>query len=93
MLDFGSLGVEKLVGKLVNVGCEKSSVFQGHRIGMTTQFKDKVVPFITRMHFFAHHTNMAIITLSNVPLVHQLKGILQKMYGFFSQFKKVCRIP
>ncbi len=30
MLDFDGLGVEKLVGKLVNISCDGSSVFQGH---------------------------------------------------------------
>jgi hypothetical protein len=89
MLDFGSLGVEKLVGKLVSIGCYKSSVFQGHRTCVTTQFKDKIVPFIIIVHCFAQQTNLMIITLSNVPLVHQLEGILQIMYGFFSQFKKI----
>jgi hypothetical protein len=58
---------------------------------MTTHFKNKVVRFIIEMHCFAHRTNLAIITLSNVLLVHQLEGILQNMF-FFSHFKKVCRI-
>jgi hypothetical protein len=26
-LNFGGLGVEKLVGKLVNIGCDESNVF------------------------------------------------------------------
>jgi hypothetical protein len=30
MLDFGGLVVEELVGKLVNIGCDTSNVFQGH---------------------------------------------------------------
>jgi hypothetical protein len=30
MLDFGGLVVEELVGKLVNIGCDMSNVFQGH---------------------------------------------------------------
>jgi hypothetical protein len=30
MLDFGGLGVEELVGKLVNIGYDRSNVFQGH---------------------------------------------------------------
>jgi len=55
---------------------------------MTTQFKDKIVPFITGMHCFAHQTNLAVITLSNVLLMHQLEGILQSMYVFFSHSSK-----
>jgi hypothetical protein len=30
MLDFCGLGMEELVGKLVNIGCDGSNVFQGH---------------------------------------------------------------
>jgi hypothetical protein len=88
MLDFGGLGVKKLARKLVNIGCDKFSVFQGHQTCVTTQFKNNVAPFITRVHCFAHQTNLAIITLSNVPLVHQLEGILQNMYVFFSHSLK-----
>jgi hypothetical protein len=54
MLDFGGLGVEELVWKLVNIHCDGFSVFRGHQIGVTTQFKDKVVPFIIKVHCFAH---------------------------------------
>jgi len=54
MLDFGGLKVEELVRKLVSIGCDGSSVFQGHQISMTTQFKNKVVPFITKVHCFTH---------------------------------------
>ncbi len=88
MLDFDGLGVEEIVGKLVSIGCDESNVFQGHRTSMTTQFKNKVVPFITRVHCFAHRTNMTVITLSNVSLMHQLEDILQSMYVFFSHSLK-----
>ncbi len=53
MLDFG-LKVEKLVGKLVNIGGDASSVFQDHRIGVTMQLKNKDTPFIIGVHCFAH---------------------------------------
>jgi hypothetical protein len=94
MLDFCGLGVEELVGKLVSIGCDGSNVFQGHQTSMTMQFRNKVVPFIIGVHCFAHGTNLVVITLSNVLLVHRLEGILQNMYVFFfSQSKKICKIP
>jgi len=88
MLDFCGLKVEELARKLVNIGCDESNVFQGHRTSMTTQFKDKVVPFIIGMHCFAHQTNLVVITLSNVLLLHWLEGILQSMYVCFSHSLK-----
>jgi hypothetical protein len=36
VLDFGGLGVEKLAGKLVSIGSNRSNVFQGHQTSMTT---------------------------------------------------------
>jgi hypothetical protein len=54
MLDFCGLRVEELVGKLVSIDCDMSNVFQGHQTSMTTQFKNKVAPFIIRVHYFAH---------------------------------------
>jgi hypothetical protein len=83
MLDFGGLGVEEQARKLVSIGCDRSNVFQGHQISVTMQFWNKFSPFITGVHCFAHRTNLGIITLLNVLLMHQLEGILQNMYVFF----------
>jgi hypothetical protein len=75
-------------GKLVNVGCNGTSVFQGHRTNMTLQFKEKVTPFLNGVHCFAHETNLVMLTLSNLDLVCQLEGILQNMYAFFTHNPK-----
>jgi hypothetical protein len=32
---FGGLGMEKLIGKVVNMGCDGSNIFQGHRTSVT----------------------------------------------------------
>ncbi len=99
MLYFGGLGVEELTRKLASIGSDKSSIFQGHQTCMTTHIKDKVAPFITKMHCFAHWTNLVVITLSNVPLLHQLEGILQNIYVFylhnlkkFVEFQKLANL-
>ncbi len=70
LIDFGGLGLEGLVGKLVGIGCDGSSVFQGHKTGVTQQFNEKVVPFVMWVHYFAHKTNITVITLSDVSFVH-----------------------
>jgi len=70
LIDFGGLGSKSLIGKLVSIGCDGSSVFQGHKIGVTQQFNEKVVPFIMWVHYFAPKTNLTIITLFDVPFVH-----------------------
>ncbi len=70
LVEYGGLGLEKLVGKLINIKCNGNNVFYGHKSRMTLQFKEKVASFVIGVHYFAHKTNLVIITLSNVPLVH-----------------------
>ncbi len=70
MLDFGGLGVEELARKKMNIGYDGYNVFHGHQTSVTMQFKDKVAPFIIRVHCFSHRTNLVVITLSNVSIVH-----------------------
>jgi len=65
--EFGGLWLEEIVGKLVIISCDNNSVFQGHRTMMTLQFKDKVAPFVTKVHYFALNTNLVIIILLDIP--------------------------
>jgi hypothetical protein len=84
LLEFGGLSLEELCEKLVNIGCNGSSVFQGHKKGVTHQFEEKVVPFVIRVHYFVHKTNLVVIILSDVLFVHQLEFLLQSFYAFFA---------
>lgn len=88
MIDFGGLILEDLVGKLVSIGCNDNIVFQDHRTRVTQQFKEKVVPFVMRVHCFAHKTAITIITLFDVSLMHPLEFLLHSLYIFFSQSSK-----
>ncbi len=90
MIDFGGLSLEDLVGKLVNIGCNNNIMFEGHRM-VIQQFKEKVVLFVTRVHCFAHKTNITVITLFNVLLMHQLEFLLHSLYIFFTQTKKFAK--
>ncbi len=55
---------------------------------MTHQFKEKVAPFLNGVHCFVHKTNLAVVTLWKLDLVHQLEGILQAIYAFFTHNPK-----
>jgi len=46
LINFGGSGLKDLVGELVNIGYNDSNMFQGHRIGVIQQFKEKVAPFV-----------------------------------------------
>jgi hypothetical protein len=54
LFEFDGLGLEDLVRKVVNIGCDSRIVSQGnHRTSVTLQFKEKVAPFVTGVHYFA----------------------------------------
>jgi hypothetical protein len=73
LFEFDGLGLEELVRKLVSIGCDDRSVFQGgHKTRVTLQFKEKVIPFVIGVHYFAQKINLVVITLFNVLLVHWL---------------------
>jgi len=84
LFEFGGLGLEELCEKLVSIGCNGSSMFQGHKMRVTHQFKEKVAHFVIGVHYFVHKTNLAIIILSNVHFVHWLEHFLQSLYAFFT---------
>jgi hypothetical protein len=72
LVEYSGLRLEELVSKLVNIGCDDNNVFQGHKSGVTLQFKEKVAPFVIEVHFFVHKMNLVIVILLNALLVHRL---------------------
>jgi hypothetical protein len=72
LVEYGGLRLDELVGKLINNGCNGNSVFWGLKLGVTLQLKEEVALFVTRVHCFTHKTNLTVIILSSVLLVHQL---------------------
>jgi hypothetical protein len=58
-------------------------VFQGARIGVTTQMKKNVVSFLMRVHNFGHWTNLVMLVLLKLSLAYQLKVLFQALYRFY----------
>jgi hypothetical protein len=54
MVTFGGLSAKQLEAKLISMGCDGSSVFQGVRVGVITQMKENVVSFFMGIGCFAH---------------------------------------
>ncbi len=75
LVTFGFFLLENLVEKFMNCN---------------SQFKENVVLFLNGNHCFVHKTNITVIALFDLELVHQLEVILQNFYAFFcSQTKEV----
>ncbi len=58
--------------------------FKGSKINVITLVKGTMVPFTMGLHYFVHHTNLAMLVLSRLSLVIQLEVLLQVINSFFS---------
>jgi hypothetical protein len=47
------------------------------------EFKENVALFLNGDHCFVHKTNLAMIPLFDLELVHRLEVVLQNLYTFF----------
>jgi hypothetical protein len=47
--------------KLMSMGYDGNSVFQGAKVGRTTQMKEIIVPFMIKVHCFAHLMNLTVL--------------------------------
>jgi hypothetical protein len=48
------------------LGLDGVNVFQGTKIGVTKQIHDNYAPHSIRVHYMAHHTNLAMQILLNL---------------------------
>jgi hypothetical protein len=85
---YGGLPGPEIAAKFVSFGGNGVSVFQGVRTGVTIQLKEKHAPFVYGMHCMSHRTNLAVQTLSQVPLVMRIEELLLSLYSFFSHSRK-----
>jgi len=76
---FGSLNGTKLALKLMCFKANGNVVFQGSKIGITTLKKH--APYLSSVHYMAHHTNLVVYTLSSLNL--DIKRLLDSKYNYF----------
>lgn len=76
---FGSLNGTKLALKLMCFKANGDVVFQGSKIGITTLKKH--APYLSSVHYMAHHTNLVVQTLSSFNL--DIKRLLVSKYNYF----------
>jgi hypothetical protein len=69
------------------MGYHSSSVFKGSQVGVNTQMKEIVVPFMIEMYYFIHQTNLVVLVLLKLNLVvclESLQPYLEALYDFVS---------
>lgn len=61
--------------RLVCFGTDGVYVFQGCRSNVTQQLKEQDAIFMPGFHCMAHHTNLLVEPLSNLPMVSKLEAL------------------
>jgi hypothetical protein len=79
---------EKIVKQVVLLGVDGVSMFQGVKFGLIVLLKTQQAPYLIRIHCMAHQTNLAVQSLSSMPMVSKLENLLQSLYGYFSSSLK-----
>ena len=80
----GGLADNTIAKRLVYFGADGVFVFQGCRSGVIQQLKDQDAPFMLGVHCMAHHTNLVVKPLSNLPIVSKLETLYQALYSYLT---------
>jgi hypothetical protein len=88
LLGEGGLSHEEIASKLVCFRADGVSTFQGTKTGVTTQIREKWVPFSLGTNCGSHKINLVVETLSNYPMVSRLESLFQSMYSYFCRSNK-----
>ncbi len=78
----GGVPRNQIAHKLICFGANDVNVFQGTKSGVAKQIKDNYVLHFIGVSYMAHHTNLAMQTLSRLPLVIQLENLLQTLDSY-----------
>jgi hypothetical protein len=73
--------------KLITFGVDGVSIFQGVRSKVTKQISDGWALHSMGVHCRAHRTNLVVQTLSHLPVVNKIGGLLSTLYNYF------CKSP
>jgi hypothetical protein len=84
----GGLNNDATASKLVCFGADSVSAFQGKRIGVTIQIKHNFAPHATVIHCLAHKINLAVKTLSQLAVFHEVEELMQISHVYFSHSPK-----
>ena len=80
----GGVTEKDLSKRLVCFGADGDSIFQGCNTGVTIQLKTYNAPYMFGVHCMAHRTNLAVQTLSNLPLVAKVDILCERLYNYFT---------
>jgi hypothetical protein len=88
LVEYGGLIEMEIANKLVYLGENGVNVFQGVKVGVTTQLMTKHAPYVKSVHCMAHHTNLVVRTLGGLSLVTKIESLLSFTYNYFAHSPK-----
>ncbi len=71
LLEEGGLTHKEITSKLVSFRIDAVLNFQGPKMGVTAQIRDKWAPFSLGASCASHQINLVVETLSNYPMVNR----------------------
>jgi hypothetical protein len=84
----GGLLESQIAKKLVSVGTDGVSTFQGSRNGVMVQLQKFKAPYLFGVHCMAHRTNLVVEPLSNLPVVSKIESLCKNIHNYFSHSPK-----
>ena len=84
LMHHGGLSLDKVGKKLIYFGADGASVFQGSYNGVVVQLSRQFVLSMMFVHDVAHRTNLAILSLSGLPMVKKLEMLCNSLHAYFS---------
>jgi hypothetical protein len=88
LVRYGGFIEMEIANKLVCFRTNGVNVFQGVKVGVTTQLMMKHVPYVNGVHCMAHHTNLVVQTLGGLSLVTKTESLLSFTYNYFTHSPK-----
>jgi len=70
----------------VCLGVDDVSTFQGIKFRVIVLLKTQHAPYLIGIHCMAHRTNLAMQSLSSMPMVSELKNMFWVVYGYCPNF-------
>ena len=86
--EFGGLSIEQIWEKLLFFGADGVAIFHGVRGGVIVQLQREFAPFLVKVHYSSHKTNLAMHVISKTAIVSKAKALLSPLHMYFSKSPK-----
>jgi hypothetical protein len=87
-MEEGGLAREKIGDQMISFGADGTSVFTGHKAGVTRLLQDTIAPFVVGHHCIAHRVQLAASKLTHLRMVERVETLCAGLYTYFNKSPK-----